>query len=113
MTIEEREKLAKAFFELCLETLRKKGADYKEGDDCVGNFKKEGERIRLTKYQVWSVYSNKHFTSIMNAIARNPNNPQTVSEPLPRRIKDLVNYCVCLLGLLVEDGVDVLELAKE
>jgi len=103
MTIKKRQKIAKDLFNKCIDILIKKGKDYAGNEDCLSNFKRNAERLGLTKYQIWAVYWNKHVDSINNAIKSNPNFPQVESEPLESRIIDLINYEIILLALLLED----------
>ena|SRR3990167_8872755 len=102
MRIETRQKLAKDIFKECLEVLEKKGKDYSGSGDCLSNFKRNAERLGLTKYQIMLVYMAKHFDSICNAIKANPQNPQVESEPIRSRVVDIVNYTVIFYALMEE-----------
>lgn len=103
MTIEERQKIAERVFQKCLETLEKKGADYSSKEDSLSNFKRNAERLGLTKYQIWLIYFMKHIDSVCNAVKNNPENPQVESEPLESRIVDIINYALILQALLEEN----------
>ena len=103
MRIEERQKIAEDLFKKCKEILLKKGKDYSSQEDCLSNFKRNAERLGLTKYQVWLVYFMKHIDSICNSIKYSPEYPQVESEPLEGRIIDVINYAVILASLLKED----------
>ena len=103
MTEEERLKHAKYVFDTCTNLLTIKGKSYGGLEDVLSNFKRNGERISLTKYQVWSVYFNKHIDSINNAIKYDPKNPIDTSEGLENRIFDSITYLVLLYCLLIED----------
>jgi len=105
MTIPERNLIAQEIFKKCLDVLTRKGKDYAGNEDSLSNFKRNAERLGLTKYQVWAIYFNKHVDSINNAIKSSPNNPQVESEPLEQRIIDIINYAVILLCLLKEDNI--------
>jgi len=107
MKIETRQKIAQERFKECLETLLKKGKDYSSSEDCLSNFKRNAERLGLTKYQVWLVYFMKHVDSICNAVKSNPDNPQVESEPLEGRITDIINYALILEALITEDRPEI------
>lgn len=103
MTIDDRQEIAKRIFEICLKVLRRKGKDYAGNDDSLANFKRNAQRLGLSKYQIWAVYWNKHVDSINNAIKSNPTTPQVESEPIESRVVDLINYEIILQALLIED----------
>lgn len=80
--------------------LELKGKAYAGSDNVFANFERNGERMGLTKYQVWLVYFMKHIDSIVTAIKENPENPVDKSgEPLVGRIDDAVNYLDLLAGM--------------
>jgi len=85
--------------------LKEKGEAYSGNDDAFENFKRNGERHGLSKYQIWSVYFGKHIDAITNAIKANPEQPVDNSEGLLGRIEDAQNYLDLLLGMLVEDDI--------
>ena len=103
MNIQERQNVAEKRFNECLKVLLAKGKDYAGKEDSLANFKRNAERLGLSKYQVWATYFNKHIDSVNNAIKYNPINPQVESEPLTERIIDIINYAVILEALLSED----------
>lgn len=105
MLVEERQGLAKELFKECLTTLEAKGMAYAGGKDVLNNFKRNGEHLGLTKYQILSVYKNKHVDTINNAIATNPISPQDETESLYGRIIDNINYLVILAAMLKEDNL--------
>lgn len=74
-----------------------------DGGDTLANFKRNAERLGLTKYQIWGVYFNKHIDSINNAIMQHPDGPIDRSEGLKSRIIDVKNYIDILYCLLAED----------
>jgi len=83
--------------------LKEKGEAYSGNDDAFENFKRNGERHGLSKYQIWSVYFGKHIDAITNAIKADPERPVDKSEGLVGRIEDAQNYLDLLLGMLTED----------
>lgn len=103
MTTQQQIKLAEELFNECIATLKSKGADYASNTDSLANFKRNAERLGMTKYQVWLLYFTKHVDAIINSIKRDPTSPQVESEPLRGRILDDINYLVLLHCLLEED----------
>lgn len=83
--------------------LESKGAAYSADGDAFENFKRNAEKLGLTKYQIWAVYCGKHLDSIFNAIKHDANHPVDKSEGLQGRIDDAINYLELLSGMLAED----------
>ncbi len=79
-------------------TLESKGVEYQKMDNVLSNFENNASDLGLTPYQIWSVYFSKHTKSIINAIKKNPNNPEdkTLSEPFEGRIIDAIAYLLLL-----------------
>jgi hypothetical protein len=102
--IDEFNSLVKKTFKDCEDILLKKGKDYAGNFDRYANFKKNAERVGLTKYQIWAVYFNKHVDSVLNAIKEDPNSPKSYSEPLSERVKDIINYALLFYGMIEEDN---------
>lgn len=90
-------------FEECRKLLDTKGADYSGLNDRFLNFKANGTRLGLTKYQIWSVYFAKHIDALFNAIKDNPELPKTNSELIETRIQDAICYLMLMRGMLMED----------
>lgn len=86
-----------------LELLAKKGEAYSGLVDVFKNFKRNGEHLGLTKYQIWAVYCHKHLDAIFSSIKDNPNRPVDKSEGLQGRIDDAINYLELLAAMLEED----------
>lgn len=103
MNFEERRIKIQGLFDKCEEILLAKGHDYSEKVDALSNFKRNAEKLGLSKYQIWSVYFHKHIDAVDGAVKRSPENPQVKSEPLDGRIKDAINYLALLYCLLDED----------
>lgn len=106
MTTQQRDVILMDLVDEELATYREKGLAYAGTGDTLANFKRNAERLDLTKYQVWGVYFNKHIDSINNAIAQNPGSPVDKTEGLRGRIVDARNYLGILLCLLTEDKED-------
>jgi hypothetical protein len=90
----------------CRAVMASKEVDYASKEDTMANFKRNGAKTGLTKYQVWQVYFGKHIDSIDNAIKYHPQNPETEtkSEPLRTRVIDAINYLTILVNLMDEDA---------
>lgn len=81
-----------------LDTLSSKGIEYQKGENVLSNFENNATDLGLTPYQIWSVYFTKHTKSIINAIKKNPDNPEdkSLSEPFESRIIDAIAYLLLL-----------------
>lgn len=90
-------------FAECRRLLDTKGADYSGLEDRFLNFKANGTRLGMTKYQIWSVYFAKHIDAIFNSIKDNPASPKTNSEPIETRIQDAICYLALMYGMIEED----------
>jgi len=90
-----------------LDILDKKGRAYSGDTDAFENFKRNGERLGLSKYQVWLVYFMKHIDSITNAVKNAPNAPVDQTEGLSGRVDDAINYLNLFAGMLKEDNQPV------
>lgn len=86
-----------------MKLLLMKGIAYSGNSDAFENFKRNGEKLGLTKYQIWAVYCSKHLDAIFNAIKANPLEPVDKSEGLQGRIDDAINYLELFSGMLKED----------
>lgn len=106
MTIVDRQILANEVFNKCLALLQSKGEAYSGKEDSLSNFKENGRKLNMSKYQVWAIYANKHIDSINNAIKYDAYSPVDATEGLSGRIIDAINYLVILEALLYEDNDD-------
>lgn len=79
------------FLNECLETMRSKGHDYREGNDAdlLHNFRTVGEDAGLPMEKIWYVYTSKHWKAIKTYIK---SGGQSESEPIESRIKDIIVY---------------------
>jgi hypothetical protein len=82
-----------------MEVMCGKGEAYSGKSNRFNNFERNGERLGLSKYQIWAVYFSKHIDAIMNAIKDNPENPVDKTEGLKGRIQDAQNYLDLLNGM--------------
>jgi hypothetical protein len=103
MTIDQRREIANSIFQESDSLLLNKGKSYAGNEDSLSNFKRNAERLGMTKYQIWAVYFFKHIDSISNALKDNPNAPVDGSEGLKGRIADAITYLIILQCLLTED----------
>lgn len=103
MTIEERQLEVEKIYSEAKQIMLSKGKSYAgTGQDSLANFKRNAERLGMSKYQIWAVYFNKHIDSINSAIAANPDNPVDFSESIRGRVIDVINYATILECLLLE-----------
>lgn len=103
MNLKDRNKIIETLFKECLKTLIGKGTAYSGETDANANFKRNAEKLGMTKYQVLSIYMNKHMDGINNAIKFNPEFPEEKTEGMRGRILDAINYLAILLTLIEED----------
>jgi len=81
-----------------LDILSSKGVEYQKDENVLSNFENNATDLGLTPYQIWSVYFTKHTKSIINAIKKNPENPddKALAEPFEGRIVDAIAYLLLL-----------------
>ena len=103
MKHDERARLTDYLFKVASEMGNKKNKSYADREDTLANFKRIANKLGLTKYQIWSVYFNKHIDSINNAIKDNPDLPVDASESIEGRLIDVIVYSTILYCLLYED----------
>ena len=93
--------LMKKTFAEAEEIARLKGEDYTKGSaDALANFKEGGKDIDLDPKKVLWIFMNKHYQAITNYVRTGG---QSESEPIDMRLKDLINYCVLMLGIITEE----------
>ncbi len=99
------------FLEECLETMRVKGHDYREGndDDLLHNFRTVSRDLDVPMEKVWYIYASKHWKAIKTFIKEGG---QSESEPIEGRIKDVIVYLL-LFYRMVQDNKPILEDAVE
>lgn len=100
MKWKEQQDLFKAVIKEEMELLSKKGAEYASDQDCLDNFKRQGEELGLSPFQVLAVFMNKHYRSVQ-AFVRN-GCKTTSNESIEGRLNDLRNYAFLALCLLKE-----------
>lgn len=74
-----------------LEVMRKKGHDYRQGNDTdlLHNFRKVAEQVDEPMMKVWFTYFYKHYAALTTYIK---NDGQSESEPIEGRITDMIVY---------------------
>lgn len=74
-----------------LEIMRKKGHDYRQGNDSdlIHNFRKVAEQVDEPMMKVWFTYFYKHYAALTTYIK---NGGQSESEPIEGRISDMIVY---------------------
>lgn len=98
MKWKEQQELFKAVVKEEMELLTQKGAEYASEADCLDNFKRQGEELGLSPFQVLSVLMNKHYRSVQSFVR---NGGKTSSnESIEGRLNDLRNYAFLALCLL-------------
>lgn len=74
-----------------LEIMRKKGHDYRQGNDAdlLHNFRTVAKTVDEPMMKVWFTYFYKHYAALATYIK---NDGQSESEPIEGRISDLIVY---------------------
>jgi len=113
------------FLRECLETMRAKGHDYRQGndDDLLHNFRTVAESVGTDMEKVWFTYFYKHYSAVATFIKEGG---QQESEPIEGRIKDLIVYLLLFHRMVQEkkasawsrvreisEGADQLAVAKK
>ena len=106
MTLGERNAIIIALFNKANNVADTKGKAYSHEDDALIQFKEIAIRLEVSKYQVWSVFFDKHITSIMNAIRKDPFNPVENTESMEGRLIDICVYSGILQAMLKEDELN-------
>lgn len=104
MTNEDFEKLFDSLIRECTEIMSRKGIEYANGDDRLGNFKRAAERKGVTPETIALIYADKHLDSIaytVRQIEETGEIPQ-LAESLESRFCDVINYFVLLYGIIEE-----------
>jgi hypothetical protein len=105
MNNQEFENNTELLYQKIKDILNLKGVEYQNNKDVFSNFKDNAERLGLSKYQIWTVYFNKHVGSINNAVKNNPYNPNDINkiENLESRVLDAMAYLFLLHGMIYEN----------
>lgn len=76
-----------------------KGHDYASQEDALSNLKDAAKALGLNPAQVWAVFANKHWTSVLTFCREG----DVKSEPIEGRLHDVILYCLLLLALIKEE----------
>lgn len=93
------------------ETIKKlsdlKGGEYAADVDCLVNFRRNAEKLKLTKEQVWGVYANKHWDALMQYIQDvSTGQSRERAEPPTSRVDDLIVYLLLMKAMITENNLD-------
>lgn len=86
------------------ELLVVKGGEYAGSEDRLANFKRGAALTGCTPLQTALIYMSKHYDAVCTYIrdeAAGTDRPR--SEPITGRLDDLINYCLLIKGLVVEN----------
>jgi hypothetical protein len=89
------------FLDECLETMRVKGHDYRQGNDSdlLHNFRTVGQAVDEDMAKVWFTYFYKHYSAMVTFIKEGG---QSESEPIEGRIKDMIVYLLLFYRMVQE-----------
>jgi hypothetical protein len=89
------------FLDDCLDTMRRKGHDYRQGndDDVLHNFRTVAESVDSDMMKVWFTYFYKHYSAMVTFIKEGG---QSESEPIEGRIKDQIVYLLLFYRMVQE-----------
>lgn len=83
-----------------------KGGEYAGSDDRLANFKRGSALTGATPLQVAFIYASKHYDAVATFVrdqATRTSRPR--SESITGRLDDLINYCLLMKALIVEDTI--------
>ena len=82
-----------------------KGGEYAGSEDRLANFKRGADLTGTTPLQCALIYMSKHYDAVSTYIrddAAGKDRPR--SESIEGRLDDLINYCILIKALIVEQG---------
>lgn len=81
-----------------------KGGEYAGSEDRLANFKRGAALTGATPLQVAFIYASKHYDALATFVRDNAAGEyRERSEPIAGRLDDLINYCILMKALVVED----------
>ena len=81
-----------------------KGEEYAGSADRLANFKRGAQLTGTTPLQTALIYASKHYDSICTYIRKeSTGETQVLSEPIEGRFDDLINYCILMKALVLEN----------
>src|SRR3990172_4068329 len=88
------------FLEECFEMMRRKGADYQQGnDDLLYQFRAMAADLDITPEKAWGVLFRKHLGAVWSYVKKG----KTESESIQSRIKDLIVYLLLFYRMVSEN----------
>lgn len=91
-------------FKRAEELLVVKGGEYAGNEDRLANFKRGAALTGATPLQVAFIYASKHYDGIASFVRTSAEgNVRPSSEPIEGRFDDLINYCVLMKALVMEE----------
>ena len=96
----EEAKLAKEFFDTCLNTLTKKAHDYAQDTDCFSNFKKIASICEVPTLKVFLFFI---IVKVARLIELEKKGKTEVGESMHDSLLDISNYA-CLADLFIESA---------
>lgn len=88
MTLDERNKRIRIFFQECLDIIEKKGRDYSPDGTAFTEWDEAAADMGISWRQLIGVYARKHWSAFMSWVKKG----RVESEPIRERMKDLANY---------------------
>lgn len=81
-----------------------KRGEYSNSDDVLANFKRGAALTGATPLQVAFIYASKHYDGIASFVRTSAEgNVRPSSEPIEGRFDDLINYCILMKALVMEE----------
>lgn len=106
MNQDEFSYLVSSTLKSCNDLLVVKGGEYTGSTDRLANFKRGAALTGATPLQVAFIYASKHFDGIASFVKSSAKGtPRASSEPIEGRFDDLINYCILMKGIVVEEKV--------
>ena len=112
MTNEQFHGIVEKFFAFQKKMEETKGKEYANGEDRLGNFKREAIKMGVTPELVCHIYLAKHLDSIdhfVKVVQATGHEPTNQSEPIDGRIGDAIVYLMLLYALTVEREAGTLD----
>lgn len=104
MNQSEFEALVESTFSACKNLLVVKGGEYAGRIDRLANFKRGANLTRCTSLQVALIYLSKHYDAVATYIEDSAEGKgRARSEPIEGRLDDLINYCLLMKALIIEE----------
>lgn len=101
MTHDEKMKLAREFFEQCLDIQEKKGRDYMVDGDVWKDVIEEAADLEITPERLMFIFMHKHYKAVRRFCTKG----RVESEPIEGRLTDLVNYASMLRVYLQSQNI--------